>query len=44
MEQHYQKLIDETSEYLDESECTRKHLMEDDQSCIQSEYIWKYSR
>ena len=45
MEQHYQKLIDETSEYLDESECTRKHLMEDDQSmAIQSEYIWKYSR
>ena len=45
MEQHYQKLIDETSEYLDESESTRKHLMEDDQSmAIQSEYIWKYSR
>ena len=45
MEQHYQKLIDETSEYLDESECTRKHLMKDDQSmAIQSEYIWKYSR
>ena len=45
MEQHYQKLINETAEYLEGSESTRNHLMEDDQSmAIQSEYIWKYSR
>ena len=30
MEQQYQKLIDETSEFLDGSESTRQHLEEDD--------------
>ena len=45
MEQHYQNLIDETAEYLEGSECTRKHLNEDDRSMrIQSDYIWQYSR
>ena len=45
MEQHYQNLIDETAEYLEGSELTRKHLNEDDRSMrIQSDYIWQYSR
>ena len=45
MEQHYQNLIDETAEYLEGSELTRKRLNEDDRSMrIQSDYIWQYSR
>ena len=45
MEQQYQKLIDETSEFLDGSESTRQHLEEDDRSmALQSDYIWHYSR
>ena len=45
MEQDYQNLIDETAEYLEGSELTRKRLNEDDRSMrIQSDYIWQYSR
>ena len=45
MEQHYQNLIDETAEYLEGSELTRKRLNEDDRSMrIQSDYIRQYSR
>ena len=37
MEQHYQNLLDETAEYLEGSECTRKHLNEDDRSTDEAE-------